>query len=228
MRRFIVFVNSTNDMRYVLLIVSLFLAFLLCILNGIKIKKKDEDRTFKPLKIFDVEAVMQYKRLIEMQKLLDNSEEKYRLLSQTTNDAIWMIIGDERYFSDRWFEITGYTREEIKKDIDFIDIIHDDDKEAVIKKMMEHKLGRTSFYEFEYRIKTKDGAYKWILSRAKALFNENGEIDYVVGSHTDINKLKVYELKLQDQAYHDQLSGLKNRAVLNKKLNKFRDESNGR
>ena len=64
--------------------------------------------------------------------------------------------------------------------------------------MTEHVAGRRPFYHVEHRFRCKDGTYKWILSRGKALLNEAGEPVRVVGVHTDISESRHGERTLRE------------------------------
>jgi len=151
----------------------------------------------------------------ELQKqvqMLAESEERYRMISEATNDAIGEEKQGERYFSERWYEITGYSKEDLMRIKNWMSLIHPEDIDMVIQKLEWHKKNRDPYYRCEYRLKHKNGDYKWIFSRARLIFDDNGEIMRSVGSHTDITDLKNYEEQLKQLAFRDFLTGLPNRA----------------
>lgn len=160
------------------------------------------------------ELRQQFETLIESQRQLLESEERYRLILEATNDGIWDEQDGKRYFSERWYEITGYTREDIDGLGDWKCLIHPDDLPATDASVLEHRQGKTPFYCSEYRMKAKNGRYIWIQTRGKALFNENGNVYRMAGSHSDITKLKEYQQELYHIAHHDPLTGLPNRLAL--------------
>lgn len=162
------------------------------------------------------ELRQQFDTLQESQRQLAESEERYRLISEAAIDGIWDEQKDKRYFSDRWFEITGYTREDLERIGDWKSLIHPDDYEAANAIMVEHQQLKTSHYCCEYRLKGKNGQYIWIQARGKALFDKTGNICRMAGSHSDITKLKEYQQELYHIAYHDLLTGLPNRPALYK------------
>jgi len=156
----------------------------------------------------------QFDALSESQRLLLDSEERYRLVSEATNDGIWEERDNKRYYSERWLEITGYERDEINGTEGWRNLIHPEDYKITISKMEEHIQNQTPFYSCEYRLRCKAGNYKWIQTRGKARFDENGKAYRIAGSHTDITNLKEYQMKLHDMAYHDYMTGLPNRSAL--------------
>lgn len=162
------------------------------------------------------ELRQQYDTLMENQKQLTESEERYRLISEATNDGIWDEQEDQRYFSDRWFEITGYTREDLDRIGNWKSLIHPEDYEAANAIMVEHQQKKTPYYCCEYRLRGKNGQYIWIQARGKALFDETGNVYRMAGSHTNITELKEYQQELHHIAYHDLLTGLPNRPALYK------------
>ncbi|MFY9278227.1 MAG: EAL domain-containing protein [Caldicoprobacterales bacterium] len=149
--------------------------------------------------------------LQEKIKELTESEERYRLISEATNDGIWDEKEGKRFFSERWYEITGYTEEDIERVGDWMALIHPEDIGKVRQKLSWHKQNRDPYYECEYRLKFKDGKYRWILSKSKLIFDHKGEIIRSAGSHSDITDLKISQERLKGLAYRDFLTGMPNR-----------------
>ncbi|HEY9725233.1 MAG TPA: PAS domain S-box protein [Chroococcales cyanobacterium] len=152
------------------------------------------------------------------EEALRESEQRWQLALQGSNDGIWDVNlkTNEVFFSARWKEILGYEEHEIPNHLDeWIGRVHPDDLERVMQARQEHLEGRTleSHYSSEYRIRCKDGSYKWILSRAQALWDEAGSPVRFVGSHTDISAA-YGELRLRqraEQALQKTLSELETR-----------------
>ena len=74
-----------------------------------------------------------------MKENLEESEERYRLSAIGSNDALWdwTYATHELHFSDRWFEMTGYDREnDISRNIEAI--VHPEDKELYRKALRDH------------------------------------------------------------------------------------------
>lgn len=141
----------------------------------------------------------------------------------SSNDGVWYwdVKNSIQYFSDRCLEMSGYSREEIEKMGAWHNLIHPDDVSYVYRKILEHQEMKTSFYLCEYRIKGKNGKYKWIQERGKTLLDQNGQVYSMTGSCTDIEELKRYQNELEYLADYDRLTGLGNKILLDRELNQF-------
>ena len=65
----------------------------------------------------------------------------------------------------------------------------------------------------EYRIRTADGSYRWVLARALGVRSEDGPVERVVGSLSDIHERHSLEDQLRRNALYDALTGLPNRRL---------------
>lgn len=168
------------------------------------------------------------KKLQESYEKVKYNEERYRLVLQSSNDGIWdmNLKTESTFFSDRFYEITGYNKDEIKGTDKWRSLIHPNDLSKIEKIILEHIKHRTAFYYCVYRFKTKNGDYKWVRERGKAFFDENGLIYRTAGSLTDVNKLKRYQQELVKLAYNDYLTNLLNKRALNLRLNNIIREGN--
>ncbi|AIS53538.1 diguanylate cyclase domain-containing protein [Thermoanaerobacter kivui] len=162
--------------------------------------------------------------LIEIQRQQDElkrSEERYRLVVEGASDGLWDwdLITDTAYISERWKDIIGLDKEVVNNYYEtWTKLIHPRDVKTVINNLRNHLEKKTPFYLCEYRIKTKDGRYIWVLSRGKALWDEEGRAIRMAGSHTDITERKQMESKLKYMAFYDPLTGLPRREVFMDRL----------
>ncbi len=65
--------------------------------------------------------------------------------------------------------------------------------------MQDYLEGRLAAYSVEFRMRCKDGSYRWILARGVALRDEHGKPYRMAGSHTDVTERKEFESKLAEQ-----------------------------
>ena len=147
---------------------------------------------------------------------LSLSEERYRLVSKATRDAIWDwdIVNNRRIVSDRIDQMIGMTHETVEGLRVWLERIHPDELENTRKAIADYLSHRVPEYSSEYRVRTKDGSYRWILSRGIAIFDENDKPLRMVGTHTDIDELKQQQETISRMAYYDFLTELPNRILL--------------
>ena len=116
------------------------------------------------------------------------------------NDGVfeWNSQTREIYFSPKNYTMLGYSPYEFEPThFNWNNLIHPDDKQMVNLNFIEHAKGNTQLYETEFRMRTKDGNFKWILERGKLLVKgPNGEALRVIGVHSDIDLRKKVEENL--------------------------------
>jgi len=104
----------------------------------------------------------------------------------------WNLETGEVRRNRRWAEMLGYTLEEIELTVkQWTDLIHPDDREKASQSINEHLEKKTHLHRSEYRMKTKDGQYRWILDQAKVVsWSADGKPLRMSGTHTDITEIK--------------------------------------
>lgn len=219
LRYFVVNTQLASDISmvkgwfYVLVTAGMLYFLIKMSFSKIQSVNKELLKKYKELAAVYEELTASEQELQKQIEMLTDSEERYRLISEATNDGIWDEKHGERNFSERWFEITGYNKEEVVELNDWLSLIHPEDLPQIIQRYQENKKNQDPNYRCEYRLRHKDGRYLWIQSRARLLFDDKGEIIRSAGSHTDITDLKIYEEQLNRLAYEDYLTNLPNRTA---------------
>ena len=170
---------------------------------GVLAAHSTQERTFGRDDIYFLQSVANVlATAMERQKVeeaLKESEERWQLAVAGTNDGIWdwNVKTNDVFFSVRWKEMLGYQEYEILNHFsEWINRLHSDDVAEVMRVIQEHFDKKTPFYICEYRLRCKDGSYKWILARGQALWDETGNVVRMAGSHTDITERKLGEEQL--------------------------------
>lgn len=155
------------------------------------------------------------------EEALRSSEERYALATQGANDGIWDwdLQAGHVYYSDRWKSMLGYEQNALTADPEqWFSLAHPDDREELETKLRVHIEGGTNHFEHEYRMKHKDGTYRWMHSRGLAVYDRDGNAYRMAGSQTDATERKSSEEKLMKSALYDSLTGLPNRSLLAERL----------
>jgi diguanylate cyclase (GGDEF)-like protein/PAS domain S-box-containing protein len=150
------------------------------------------------------------------EKALWESEERYALAVNGANDGLWdwNLKGGSAHFSPRWKAMLGYREEEIGTDIDeWFSRVHRDDSVALHKALEAHFTGQEPHFEHEHRMRCKDGASVWVLSRGLAVRDAAGKPTRLAGSLTDISARKRTQEQLLHDALYDPLTQLPNRTL---------------
>ncbi|MEC8665254.1 MAG: ATP-binding protein [Pseudomonadota bacterium] len=130
---------------------------------------------------------------------LKDTEQRFMLAVEGTEDGIfdWDIKNDQIFYSRRFFEMLGYDQKAGNGTIeDAKDLIHPDDVDQVMAYVEQYLNAELSEYRQEFRMKHSSGRWVWVQSRAKGLFDENGNATRLVGAHTDITHMVKTQEKL--------------------------------
>jgi PAS domain S-box-containing protein len=132
----------------------------------------------------------------EIESVLQESEEKYRTLTERVHDGIYIYQRDAFvYVNNRVSEITGYTKEELYT-LNFWKIVHPEDRHQVLEIAKKRDSGRTAPQTYEVRIITKPGTIK-TLELAVSDISYHGEYAALCAAR-DITNQKEVEVSLRE------------------------------
>jgi len=162
----------------------------------------------------------------EVEEALKKERRRLDNIIKGTNTGTWEwnIQTGETIFNDRWAEIIGYTLEEMSPvSIEtWMKYAHPDDLKASNELIERNFRRELDYYEFESRMKHKDGSWVWVLDRGKVTsWTDDGKPWVMMGTHQDITKRKRAEETLRDSEAqkHAILNGITaNIALVDKEL----------
>jgi two-component system, cell cycle sensor histidine kinase and response regulator CckA len=133
-------------------------------------------------------------------------ETRWRLAADRSNTGMWDwdLLTNEVYFSPIWKRQIGYADDEAPNSMEFWkENLHPDDVERTLAQLAACLEKPWQRYESEFRLRHKNGSYRWILSKGSLLADEKGRQVRMLGSHVDITERKNVEeqLRLSEERY---------------------------
>ncbi|MDZ5461098.1 ATP-binding protein [Azohydromonas lata] len=116
------------------------------------------------------------------------SEAQMRAIANLVPDLLWRsdAQGEVQWYSERWFEYTGQSPQAALGQ-GWADILHPEDLAETLRQWREASMtGQT--YAREHRLRRHDGEYRWFLTRAEPLRDQDGGVALWYGSATDIHE----------------------------------------
>lgn len=125
--------------------------------------------------------------------------ERFRMLANNMSQLCWMANAEGWvvWYNDRWYEYTGTTLEQMEG-WGWQSVHHPDHVERVTQKIARcWKSGEV--WEDTFPLRGRDGAYRWFLSRAVPIRNEDGKVIRWFGTNTDITSERQLAIELNRQ-----------------------------
>ncbi|MBK5964772.1 GGDEF domain-containing protein [Thiocystis minor] len=149
------------------------------------------------------------------QELLDTL--RLRLMSEIAELTFWEWNPntDEVIFPPAWRRQTGYRPDELPTRLDeWAGLLHPEDCEPVLLNLTGFVEMPENACELQYRLRRKDGVYRWFVARPKAIQDAAGTVERVLLVQQDVTGRKQAEDQAIQVAQHDPLTGLPGRALL--------------
>ncbi len=140
---------------------------------------------------------------LSVEDALRLSEERWQLVLQGNNDGIfdWNIVSNELFYSARLAEMLGYSLGQIPPHYSvWENHLHPEDKRRVLDALNAYLRQEINQYFLEYRLRCRNGSYKWVLARGQGQWDEQGKPLRMVGSLQDISQQKNIEATLKKNA----------------------------
>ncbi len=148
-------------------------------------------------------ALLDISQRVQAEADVRESEERFRLLSRATNDAIWdwNLLTNELWWNEGIEVLFGYSRAELEWGIESWTLrIHPEDHDRVVNSI--HAAIRTgeANWSAEYRFRRADGRYAYVLDRGHVIRDSVLGPVRMIGGITDLTAWKEVEVRLREQA----------------------------
>lgn len=133
----------------------------------------------------------------------------------------WDIATATVRMNERWANFVGHRLDELLPTTieTWRRFVHPEDLIRAEAALRRHLDGDIDHYECEYRLHRRDGAWRWVLDRGRIVERDRaGKPLRMVGTHTDIQRLKEQESALHSLAHLDPLTQLPNRRLFSDRL----------
>lgn len=137
--------------------------------------------------------------ITERRKTADDfreSQARTRLFVKAASLGLWdwNLITNDVYFSPEWKQHLGYLDDELPNDVvEWESRLHPDDVEQTLAAVDDFCAGREAAYDIEFRLRHRDGSWRWIFARADVTRDATGRPVRMMGCHLDITDRKKAE-----------------------------------
>lgn len=147
-------------------------------------------------------------QLLDSQRDLKESNERFVLVSQATNDAVWDwdMISDTIWGNESFRRIFNIHEGEKISFSEYIRRLHDTDKDAVLLNLKKALDERRTLLTEEFQFRTDDGSFRYFFDRAYILYNDEGKAYRMLGAMQDITSQKQAQQQiLQEKELSDSI-----------------------
>ncbi|MEX0986562.1 MAG: PAS domain S-box protein [Bacteroidales bacterium] len=150
---------------------------------------------------------------------INKSERRLKLAVEATSLGYWdwNLESDKVFYSPIYYKMLGYEPDELPHELETWHILlHDDDMESTLSAVDKVIQNKEESFEIEFRLLCKDGSYKWICSRGRAVdVKEDGKARRLIGTHEDISERR------RNEAIQKALINISNAVNTTKNLNEL-------
>ena len=134
---------------------------------------------------------------LDIEEALRRSEQNFRALADHMSQLAWMADADGWVFwyNRRWFDYTGTTLEQMQG-WGWRQVHHPDHVERVVEKI-RRCFQAGELWEDLFPLRSRDGEYRWFLSRAAPIRDSDGNVIRWFGTNTDVTEQKQSQEALQ-------------------------------
>ncbi len=149
-------------------------------------------------------------QISEAERAVRRSEERWVKALDAAGDGVWDwdLRNGTLFYSSQWKLMLGYSGDDISDSLEeWESRVHPDDLPRAIQDMEDHLAGKKEVYRTVYRMRCKNGEYKWFFDRGMVFERDaEGNALRVTGTHTDITEQKNTEAALQESQQQFELA----------------------
>jgi diguanylate cyclase (GGDEF)-like protein/PAS domain S-box-containing protein len=140
----------------------------------------------------------------QSESVTQEQHSRFNELAEGLPQLVWTCLPDGRcdFLNRRWCDYTGQPQEQ-QLDYGWLEYVHPEDQQALVEAWATSvKTGDELHINF--RIRRKDGEYRWFDTRATAQRNSQGDVLRWLGSNTDITEFELTRQALtnSEQRFH--------------------------
>jgi two-component system CheB/CheR fusion protein len=130
------------------------------------------------------------------QNLLEERQQWFKELVDNATAFIWVAQpdGQVNFFNKAWLDFTGQSPDR-EKGHTFLEIIHPEDRSAY-RHVSSTGIREGTSFSIEYRLRRRDGEYRWVLEHTKPMLSGDGKTTGYIGTSTDIHLQKTLTQQL--------------------------------
>ncbi|WP_322488381.1 ATP-binding protein [Chloroflexus sp.] len=144
------------------------------------------------------------------QSMLTSAQMWLQLAVQSAHIGLWEwdLTTNRVFFSPEWKAQLGYAADEL---VDSFAVweerLHPDDRERCLNTINRYLRQPWPNFALEFRLRHKDGSYRWIRSQAALIYDQHGQPTHMLGAHLDLTDRKQMEeeqQRLTEQLFQSQ------------------------
>ncbi|CAH0994809.1 Adaptive-response sensory-kinase SasA [Emticicia aquatica] len=147
-----------------------------------------------------ISSVVDVTEINAAQQKIIQSNERYRLATKATSDAIWDwdLASGTLFWGEGFKQLFGYNEDELSSDIySWISHLHPEDSERISNSIREFIDGNDLNWKAEFRYQKADGLYAYVIAKGFIQRDNDGKATRMVGAMQDVTNQKEREQQLK-------------------------------